>query len=397
MSIRAPIEESIYRNDPTRPTVPWVRWFNAVSKYAEQLFIGFIQAPMKIGNGANYAEFEADGTLVMSGAATGYDDMLFDLQYEETDAHPTAGVLGAAGASQTGTFANLTRRDGILWVITEGGVTGRMMEITFEDIEQVPVMFFTGIYNGTVAHAANLTWRVYNYVTTAWNTLTFTWVNATQYVDVPVVTGFTAQHISTTGQMKIGVNHGSGVIGAHTLSLDEVYLIQDNQPSSVFFKGGRVLSFRNTGYDMAHGRVQFRHAYKVGSDFHWHVHFTNLDSNITDGQTVVFRLVHSFAAIFNVFPSPSTLIATFTNDAAWRATLTPDRAASILSGTSIIVGSHLIIAGASAITGTTQNISSVGMLEVVRQVGTHTGNIGIIYSDIHLEQDTLASREEFIK
>jgi hypothetical protein len=135
----------------------------------------------------------------------------------------------------------------------------------------------------------------------------------------------------------------------------------------------------------------------VGSDFHWHVHFTNLGGTIADGETVVFRLVYSFAPIWGVFPAISTLTATFTNSSTWRAGLTTAQAASILTGTTVNLNSHLIAAGASAISGTGLNISSIGMLEVVRQVGTHTANVGVIYSDIHIEQDTLASRQEFIK
>lgn len=351
----------------------------------------------KIGNGIDYTEFEEDGSLRMEGAATVFDDMLFDIEYEDTDIHPSAGVLGAAAASATGTFQNLGRRNGIQWVITEGGVAGRMMELTFEDVRQVPVMFFTGIYVGTVAHANTMRWQAYNYVTLAWDNLTFTWVNATQFVDQLVTTGFTAQHISAGNQVRIAVNHPSGVSAGHTLSLDEVYLIEDNQPINVFFRGSRVLSFRNNGFDMVHGKIQFRHAYKVASDFYWHVHFTNFQSVIPDGQTIIFQLSKSFSAINYNFPTENTLLATFTNNAAWRATLTAGQAASILSGTNVIIGSHLVAAGASAISGTDLNISSIGMLEIVRNIGTYTDNIGILYSDFHIQQDTLASRQEFIK
>ena len=372
----------------------WYRWYYKVTELLNNSF------PLIFGTSPNYSQFEADGTLVMSGNATVWDDMLFDVQNEDTDAHPTAGVLGSAASSATATFANLARRDGILWVITEGpngGAAGRYVEITFEDIRQVPVMFFTGIYNGSSGHAANLTWVVYNYVTLAWNNLTFTWANATQYTEVAVSVGFTAQHISGTGQVKVGVNHGSTTLVAHNLSLDEVYLIEDNQPQSVVFKGGRVQSFRNTGYDMVHGRVQFRHAYKVASNFYLHCHFTNLQAVIADGETVVFTLSKSFAAINYNFPTETTLTATFTNNAAWRATLTSAQATSILSGTNVLVGSSLIAPGASAISGASLNISSIGLIEIIRSVGTHTGNVGLLYSDFHIEQDTLASRQEFVK
>lgn len=353
---------------------------------------------IKVGDATNNTQFEADGTVKLNGSATGFDDMLFEIQYQDSNSRPSSGVAGPACSSVKGSFQNLYRRNGLLWELTEGGTAGKLCEITFQNVRQVPILFFTGIYNGTTAHAANLTWQAYNYVTTVWDTLTFTWVNATQYTDAPVVAGFTSQHISASGEVKVGVNHASVVVAGHTLALDEVYLVEDNQPSSIPFHGGRIQSFRNTGFDAFHGKVQFRHAYKVASNFTWHVHFTNHEGTIEDGQTVVFTLSKSFAAINNLFPTESTLTATFTNNAAWRASLTTQQAASIIVyGTAVAIGSHIIAAGATSISGTNLNISAIGMLEIIRSVGTHVGNIGILYSDFHIEQDTLASRTEFTK
>jgi hypothetical protein len=355
------------------------------------------------GNDTDYAEFEADGTLRFNGSATTFDDMLFEIKTEPSYIYASSGGLGALAdaATSTGSYLDTRIRNGIYWKIEEDTGSDDYFIATanplvFNNIEQIPSLFWSGIYVGTDAHASNMSWAVYNNATTAWDNLTGTFTNNVNAV-AAVVTGFTANHINTSKQVKVVLKHTSTGSASHYMWLDEVYLAQDNVPKRTYYKGGYLEVFRNTGYDITHGRVQFRHPYKVASDFYWHVHFINHSATIADGETVIFTLTKTFSAIYGIFPTATTLTATFTNNAAWRATLTAAQATAILTGTTVKIDTHLIAAGVSAISGTTLNISAIGLLEVKRSVGTHVSDVGILYSDFHIEQDTVGSRQEFSK
>jgi len=371
--------------------------------------LGKLIAKLKIGNivSGAYTEFEADGTMVLHGDARVYDDMLFEISVQDVKAHATSGTSGALATVGSGTFESTFKRDGVYWTLDEinGETDDYFIDINaplvFKDIEQAPVMFWSGQYTGTAAHAGNMSFVVYNPTSGVqsdianWDALTFTFADNILYNDA-IVSGFTTDHISVTGEVKVAILHTNNGATGHQLLLDEIYLQQDNTPEAVLFNGGYVESFRNTGYDTAHGKVQLSHKYEPETDILWHTHFVPL-TNIFDGETVIFTISHSFAPVWSLFPTKSTITATFTNDAAWRATLTAAQAAEILSGTAVLAESHLVVAGATTVSGLGLNISAIAMLELQRDVGTHAANVGVLYSDFHIVINTLGSNLEFVK
>ena len=366
-------------------------------------------AKLKVGNTVSgaYTEFESDGTMVLHGDARVYDDMLFEIDTQEVKTHAVSATAGALVTVASGTFENTFKRDGVYWELDEinGQSSDYFIDINapfvFQDIEQAPVLFWSGQYTGTGTHAGNMSFVVYNPTSGVqsdianWDTLTFTFADSILYNDA-IVSGFTTAHISVTGEVKVAVLHTSNGATGHQLLLDEIYLQQDNVPEAVLFNGGYVESFRNTGFDTAHGKVQLSHKYEPGTDIQWHTHFVPF-TNIADGETVIFSVHHSFAAFYSAFPAQVEIVATFTNDAAWRAGLNATQAAAILSGTDVLADSHLVVAGATTVDGTLLNISSIAMLELRREIGTYADNVGILYSDFHIVINTLGSNLEFVK
>ena len=71
--------------------------------------------------------------------------------------------------------------------------------------------------------------------------------------------------------------------------------------------------------------------------------------------------------------------------------------ASAAGVVSITAGNVAGAAASAAITGTSFGISTIGLFEIKRSVGTHAGDIYVPYSDFHIEQDTNGSRSEFSK
>jgi hypothetical protein len=333
----------------------------------------------------------------------GYDDILFEIKAEPHYVYASSGSLGGladAGAS-TGSYQDTRVRNGIYWKIEESSGTDDYLISTtnpliFDDVEQVPTMFWSGVYNGSSTHASSLKWIVYNNNTTAWDDLTYTFT-AGSLENAAIVSGFVANHINASKQVKIALKHPDTGNAAHYCYLDEIYLAQDNVPKRTYYKGSFIDVFRNTGYDMAHGRVQLRHGYKLGTNVALHVHFVNHVGTIADGQTVIFTFTQSFAGIYRTFPTEGTITCTFINDAAWRSRLSEDQAADIMTGTTVKQGSHLVCGGATQVDGANLGISAIGLLEVKRTAGTYTGDVGVLYADGHIEQDTVGSRLEFVK
>jgi len=362
-----------------------------------------ISGPRQFGATPDYTEFAADGSMTAYGEATVFDDALFEIESVDNHVHASSGDVGGLvnPATTTGTYVDTLQRNGVYWSLAEnsGDTDDYFIAIAtplvFDDIYQVPVMFWSGVYIGSAPHAATMAWQVYNNTTTAWDALTYTFVTGS-LENAAIVTGFTAQHINASNQVKIILVHTSTGTNGHFMNIDEVYLAQDSTPIKTFYRGSFIDAFRNTGFDAVHGRVQFSHKYKTASDFHFHIHFVPL-TNIADGETVIFTLSKSFAAIHMIFPAADTITATFTNDATWRATLTAAQAASILTGTSVLAGAHTICAYASTISGAGLDISAIGLLELHRDVGTYTGQVGVLYADFHLELNTLGSKNEFVK
>lgn len=130
--------------------------------------------------------------------------------------------------------------------------------------------------------------------------------------------------------------------------------------------------------------VQIPHNYKVGSDLHPHIHWTTA-AGTPSGSNVVWGLEYTAIAVAGSFPYTTTIL---TNTVI--AECNPP------SGP----GQHLI-SGFATISGTGLGISSILVCRLFRAAvnaaDTFAGDAGFLGFDIHYEQDTQGSREEWIK
>jgi len=130
--------------------------------------------------------------------------------------------------------------------------------------------------------------------------------------------------------------------------------------------------------------VQIPHDYKVGSDLYPHVHWTTA-TGTPSGSNVVWGLEYTLVAVGGSFPN--TVIITSNS-------LIPE------CGTPAAAGLHLITPF-SPVSGAGLDISSVMVCRLFRAVGnasdTFSSSVGLLGFDIHYEQDTQGSREQWTK
>jgi len=131
--------------------------------------------------------------------------------------------------------------------------------------------------------------------------------------------------------------------------------------------------------------VQIPHGYKVGTNLFPHVHWTTMTGtpNSTNAR-VTWSLEYSVIAIGGTFSTTTT-----NTSSTIIASITP-------SGTS----QHLITS-LGPISGTGLGISSIIICRLYRNATSPTDDFpntaGVLGFDIHYEQDTQGSRQEFVK
>lgn len=130
--------------------------------------------------------------------------------------------------------------------------------------------------------------------------------------------------------------------------------------------------------------VQIPHDYKVGSDLHPHVHWTTA-TGTPSGSDVVWGIEYTIAAVGGTFPNTGILTSN---------TLVTE------CGTPSGTGQHLI-SPFSPVSGAGLGISSVLICRLFRVAGdaadTFPNTVGLLGFDIHYEQDTQGSREQWTK
>jgi len=133
-----------------------------------------------------------------------------------------------------------------------------------------------------------------------------------------------------------------------------------------------------------HFTIQIPHNYKVGTDLHPHVHWTTV-TGTPGSSNVVWGLEYTLISVAGTFPN--TVIIKTTGLIA---------ACNPPSGT----GQHLI-SEFPPVSGTGLGISSILVCRLFRATGdtadTFPNDVGLLGFDIHYEQDTQGSREEWVK
>lgn len=133
-----------------------------------------------------------------------------------------------------------------------------------------------------------------------------------------------------------------------------------------------------------HFSVQIPHNYKEGSDLYPHVHWTSF-SGTPSGSDVVWGLEYTMVSMGEVFPATHTLVTNSVH---------PD------IGTPSGTGQHLV-SEFGTISGSGLKISAILICRLYRIAGhssdTFPGDVGFLGFDIHYEQDTQGSRNQWIK
>ena len=133
-----------------------------------------------------------------------------------------------------------------------------------------------------------------------------------------------------------------------------------------------------------HFTVQIPHDYKEGTALYPHVHWTTA-TGTPSGSNVVWGLEYTLIAVGGSFPSTVTLT---TN------TLVPE------CGTPSGTAQHLI-SPFTPVSGTGLGISSILVCRLYREVGnasdTFPNAVGLLGFDLHYEQDTQGSRDQWTK
>jgi hypothetical protein len=130
--------------------------------------------------------------------------------------------------------------------------------------------------------------------------------------------------------------------------------------------------------------VQIPHDYKEGTALYPHVHWTTA-TGTPSGSNVVWGLEYTLVSVGGSFPSTMIITA---------STLIPE------CGTPSGTAQHLI-SGFAPISGTGLGISSILVCRLFRATGnaadTFPNDVGLLGFDIHYEQDTQGSRDQWTK
>jgi hypothetical protein len=174
------------------------------------------------------------------------------------------------------------------------------------------------------------------------------------------------------------------MVGDGTVWLDSMV------PPTVFRTGGTALTLaelvggvyahRFDVTDVIHFDLQFNHGIKLNSKIYPHVHLVNKDA-IVGAANVTFTLNWTWANIESSFPAvtpDSNVVVSYADaDALTHKVLTFDEITPVAGQggiSSILVGSLTRV-----------------------NTGYTTNNIFLLGFDIHYENDTIGSREEFVK
>jgi len=149
-------------------------------------------------------------------------------------------------------------------------------------------------------------------------------------------------------------------------------------------KGVYLWMFASNQEEELHFTVQLPHDYKVGTDIHPHVHWTTV-AGIPSATNVVWGLEYTLVAVGGSFPKTVTILAN---------SLIPECSPPASTG------QHLI-SPFSPVSGAGLGISSILVCRLFRATGdvsdTFPNAVGLLGFDIHYEQDTQGSRDQWMK
>lgn len=193
----------------------------------------------------------------------------------------------------------------------------------------------------------------------------------------------------------IGTNYTEFEADGTMLAVGAAKTWDDSQSAVIYMKvggtaltldafNGGIYQYRFDLNDEIHSQIQLSHRYQVNSAIHLHIHLANKAAVGSTAYNVGIEVEYMWGSIGSVFPAASTLT---TVDCSFQN-------ASALT--------HKVFEIADLTPGTGQgSISSILLLRIKRVAGSTESlagnNIFILGVDVHTEQDTLGSRQEYIK
>lgn len=147
---------------------------------------------------------------------------------------------------------------------------------------------------------------------------------------------------------------------------------------------GTLYQYRFDLNDEIHSQIQISHRYMVDSTVHLHIHLLNQAAIGATNYNVGIEVEWAWAGINKVMSTPateSTVDCSFQNASAYTHKVFDLKAIAPASGTGTI--SSILFLRIKRVAGTTQSYTA--------------NDIFVLGVDCHVEQDTLGSRDEYIK
>ena len=179
------------------------------------------------------------------------------------------------------------------------------------------------------------------------------------------------------------VNHGDATTYDDSQSA-VVYMRTGGTPLTLDVLAGGIYQYRLDLTDEIHSQIQLNHRYKVGSNIDLHIHLVNKAAVGSTAYNVGIEVEYMWGGLDGVFGTPTTLS---TVDCSFKD-------ASALTHKVFELAELTPAAGQGT-------ISSYLLMRIKRVAGTTESlagnNIFLLGVDVHVEQDTLGSRQEYIK
>lgn len=155
-------------------------------------------------------------------------------------------------------------------------------------------------------------------------------------------------------------------------------------PLTLDVLAGGIYQYRFDLTDEIHSQIQLNHRYKVGTDIDLHIHLVNKAAVGSTAYNVGIEVEYMWGGLDGVFGTPATL---------------PTVNCSFKDAAAL---THKVFELASLTPATGQGtISSYLLMRIKRVAGTteslEGNNIFLLGVDVHVEQDTLGSRQEYVK
>jgi len=217
----------------------------------------------------------------------------------------------------------------------------------------------------------------------------------TAIVGVSDTQGLANKTLDATNKFGGATNHTKFETDGTMVSVADARTYDDSQAAVVYMRtggtaltlaafDGGIFQYRLDVTDEVHSQIQLSHRYEPGTPIYLHVHLANKSAVGATQYNVGIEIEYMWGSINSVIPAAAvltTIDCSFQNAAGLThkvfeiATLTPSANQGSISS--------ILMFRVKRVNGTTQNHADA--------------NIFLLGIDVHTHQDTLGSRQEYIK